>query len=251
MKNCWAAHLGNCSHGMSREHIVSMNLFSYDPPRGIEVSGFPWLGDEKKILPIGALTSNILCERHNNALSVADVEGGNLFHAFQEISHAENMIKSKTSPVSFRQYKLDGRLLERWFLKTTINFMCQQKYPIGDGEPVSGMPSTELVEIAFGERSFKAQCGLYLIHSAENINSFDRLEFAAYFKSDMSYIAGGIFLLRGFRFLVFFGHEDSPNLTDIQLGDTDLSSYRLFFHPEQLRFTDGSNELYREIVINW
>jgi hypothetical protein len=60
-------------------------------------------------------------------------------------------------------YRMDGEKLERWFLKTLINYEVgtKQLLPIGvPGGPLREPPS-ELVEIAFGQLPFKGRAGLY------------------------------------------------------------------------------------------
>ena len=70
---CWAAPLGGCGGGISREHLVSKCVF---PDQSIFVRGLDWCLDEPKEVRIETLTAKILCKDHNSALSELDSEVG-------------------------------------------------------------------------------------------------------------------------------------------------------------------------------
>lgn len=69
---CWASKLGNCKGPQSSEHIFSAALFKGN---SVEVYGGPFPVSGKKIALKG-LTSNVLCHKHNNDLSMLDCEAG-------------------------------------------------------------------------------------------------------------------------------------------------------------------------------
>lgn len=248
MRKCWAAHLGNCSNKISAEHIISDSFFRYDPPHVIEVSGFRWLRGGRKIIPPSELTRNISCETHNNALSDVDMAGKEAFDVFRKVSHVASL-RSKSNTV--KQYQINGLLLERWFVKTLINMIYKDSLPIGHPLGEIGMPSNELVEIAFGLTSFQFPFGLYHIFLQDLIYSSDRIEFAPFIKHDNSYVAGGLFSFRGFKFLLFFGHEKPPqNLTNVKLGETSLGNSKLYYRPPKIGFRLDSIP-FQEIKIKW
>src|SRR6266446_668458 len=66
---CWAACLGNCGGGLSREHVISKGLFVSS---FLDVTGFPWCNGGTKRIGIESLTKRALCVKHNNDLSPLD-----------------------------------------------------------------------------------------------------------------------------------------------------------------------------------
>jgi hypothetical protein len=132
LMNCWASCLGDCSDKVSREHLVSEGLFQSDTVR---VQGFSWCKTEPKEIGISGLTSKILCTHHNNTLSPVDEGGRSAFNTLREVRRVENVrekLKRRIWTVVRRE--INGLLLERWLLKTTINISYGKEYPIGREE---------------------------------------------------------------------------------------------------------------------
>ena len=75
--------MGGCCRKISREHIVTENLFIGGT---IGVKGFPWCQKTPKLIRKEEFTSNILCERHNNMLSQVDQAGIDAFAAFRKLA---------------------------------------------------------------------------------------------------------------------------------------------------------------------
>lgn len=67
---CYARALCDCSAKLSREHYVSNSVLKL---LGVEhiISHASWLSPEQcsRPLPVSALSSKVLCDRHNQALS--------------------------------------------------------------------------------------------------------------------------------------------------------------------------------------
>ena len=125
--NCWAATIGGCSK-VSKEHLISQSTFHEDvdyKPNLIKGYGLPW--DENKLIeiPFKSMSAKILCKNHNNALSSLDSEAGEIAKTFLEL---KNIFSKKSAKINEKNLKFyySGDLLERWFLKTFINF--QQLY---------------------------------------------------------------------------------------------------------------------------
>lgn len=68
---CWAATLGTCAGGSSREHYITDGVFEGEM---INAFGLPWCSDEPLSIELAAATARILCKRHNKALSDFDNE---------------------------------------------------------------------------------------------------------------------------------------------------------------------------------
>lgn len=158
LTHCWASELEGCNRP-SKEHIISDVVISkLEIENEIGVFGAPWNEKEDIKIGKGAFTSKILCRRHNNMLSDLDKEAGKLSEILNDIFllfvDKKLWDKSKTE-------KLSGSLIERWFLKTSINRL-QWHYP--HLEP----PSKELVEIVFGLKTYPKGTGLTLIQHPTN-----------------------------------------------------------------------------------
>ncbi|ADW71613.1 hypothetical protein [Granulicella tundricola] len=159
MRECWAASLGNCRGGISREHVVSQCLFSSG---SITVKGLDWCAGEAKTIGIQGLTRNILCEGHNSDLSPLDAVALQTFDSFDSAIKLRDFRQQYSPKINWtlRTFDIDGKLLERWFLKTLINITLDKTWIIGTGERELGKPSIELIEIAFGLRGFSPNEGL-------------------------------------------------------------------------------------------
>jgi len=175
MSRCWASSLGDCKGGITGEHTVSQGLFDTNE---IMVQGFPWCADAPKKIGLASLVANILCKRHNNALSELDSAAKNAFDVFREAVRLNNVReKLKRPPMwSIQRYTIDGPHLERWLAKTLINISFGGQWAIGPGDHVAGSISPELVEVVFGRRLFPEWAGMYTIaQKGQQMDSMDRV----------------------------------------------------------------------------
>ncbi len=75
------------------------------------------------------------------------------------------------------KHRINGNLLERWFLKTLINISCDKEYPIGGKSQVPGRPTDELVRVAFGLTRFKGKAGLsFVVRTGMRIRATGKLD---------------------------------------------------------------------------
>jgi hypothetical protein len=204
-KGCWAASLGDCEGRISREHLVSQALF---PDGSITVGGMHWCKDEAKTVGLAALTGKILCRKHNSELSELD---DNVKRAFQAIDASMRLhdVRSKivTRQWAIKTFSIDGPLLERWFLKTLINLSHGGQWIIGEGSHAAGLPSDELVQIAFGKATFHPKAGLYTAaHDGEQITFRQGLRLTP--KTARGNLLAGMFSLCGFRFFLSLIQDD-------------------------------------------
>lgn len=199
MKKCWANSLGNCRGKITGEHIISQSVFINET---LKISGFDWCKDEIKEIGLGRLTKNILCEHHNSALSELDGVAGKFMSDLRRFEHV-NSIRNKNQPKNptVEKYCIDGKLLERWFLKTLINLSSFGDLPIGNESNLNSKPSQRLVEIAYGLDEFKPLEGLYTLNHKNVIRGGETYKITPIYNSD-KYVAGGVFDFRGFIFLL-------------------------------------------------
>jgi hypothetical protein len=165
---CWAACLGDCAGGVSREHIVSKNQFASGSR---DVAAKPWLRSEKTVtawgmpwcrkarsVGLGSLVAKNLCQRHNSQLSPADDEAKRLKHALAVFLQKDAHLPTRV--------RIDARLFERWLIKTAINCSLQ--------ETASGLNLTpRLVEWAYGRIAPQPRLGFHLIGNSDGRVSFD------------------------------------------------------------------------------
>ena len=152
-KKCWAECLGNCSGGLSREHIVSKAFFEDEH---ISVSGFDWTKDEKQSIGLSSAVSKMLCRTHNSFLSPLDSEVKTAREYFRKLSE----LVAKDNHTDVLSGSINGVLFERWLLKTTLNVIrsSPQKYNYF-------FPDYLLTQMAFGITPFNydTKQGLYLV----------------------------------------------------------------------------------------
>ena len=159
------------------------------------------------------LTANILCQKHNNDLSPVDGAGLAAFNVFRDAAATQETrhkyLNIGLAPYCFpvAQYEIDGRMFERWLLKTLINYEISgdQELPIGPPAIRPGRPPNELVEIAFGMRDFQPAAGLYYLgRVGDDLNVAERVKYTSWIKDsdEGSYVMAGQFLFYGVGFLL-------------------------------------------------
>ena len=158
-KGCWAAHLGNCSGGMSKEHVVSKAFYEVDV---IKIWGLDWTEDKVIEIPISGAVSKILCRHHNSELSELDQSIKDAKDSFKQyLTYASDYLDNKQIPDKPILYSINARLLERWLLKTTLNVLCLSRKKMDNF-----WPDWYLTELAFAKRPFnyKNGMGLYFMN---------------------------------------------------------------------------------------
>lgn len=209
---CWASELGGCGGGQSGEHLISANIWSGP---SIDVQGFAWCKNEPRRIGVPSLTANILCRMHNSALSPVDVAGG---VAFSHLGSAASLAtaRSRIPHVNWllQCFRIDGPMLERWFLKSLINLhLVQNDAPLWPDGVKRFNPPLDLVRAAYGLAPLAPPRGLYVVASmGEAIAHLDGVEFGPLFTKD-DILAGGVFKFVGYRFMLsLFPESLPPNL---------------------------------------
>lgn len=154
LPTCYAAPLADCSLKLSREHYVSECLLNeLNRNNDLRVSGLRWQeAGKEKVLSPNALTSKILCDRHNSALSPLDAIAVSLFSAFHEVGAAGGG----------RQLLqvFSGHDMERWLLKILCGLVYSRNLFITDETDVP-IPRHWL-QILFGNSDFPEGQGIYV-----------------------------------------------------------------------------------------
>ena len=111
---CYARGLRDCSTEISGEHLFSEVTLNLVAGRDGKVSrtGYPWQEEgELQTLTPSTCKADVLCKRHNNALSPVDAAIGRFLKA---ILNAPDFLRNQ----DLRVLMLSGDDLERWILKT-------------------------------------------------------------------------------------------------------------------------------------
>lgn len=257
MVKCWASSLGNCSHKQSREHIISKSIikdFSYPNEQIVDVYGVADSNEVVRRIGISSLSAKMLCTYHNAALSTLDSAAAEALNAFREVSRLVKNARSH-APTEQRsiEFEVDGALLERWFLKTTINLLyCPphniKKIPI------------ELVEIVFGIRKYPHETGLCIagIEGGQYSNFEGDFMFMPLINS-RNEAEISLFDFRGWKFALPLTDSPLPAPLPIEPDNPhkpaeDLARYftrsKLVFHIKQIEVVIGNYAVAR-ISFKW
>ncbi len=159
---CYLRHTRDCSTDISAEHFISKVLLEA-MGGSIEFTGLPWKApDEVATLRPNNLVSNILCSRHNNALSPLDAAAGRTFRILQEISR-DIAPHNPSQAMDGRWFLVSGEALELWCLKTLFG-MFHAKIATHNGMRLieTHTLDTDRFLHALRHRGLPVPCGLYL-----------------------------------------------------------------------------------------
>lgn len=216
---CWAACLGRCSEEHSREHIVTESTL-----RGpqLNIRGFPFLHGSTITLHKRQFKSNILCKTHNNALSRVDEAGTVAFDALGD----------PASPSPRRRNKINGTLVERWLLKTLVNMEVVADFNV--------RPPLDIVEIAFGKRTFPPNAGLFFLGQSFDPELGDqRVSYTRLVEDGTdNKIVGGRFNFRSFELLLTLAVNPFPEL-QIVGNEGEVTTVKPRHHPRRFVFANS------------
>lgn len=249
MEKCWANVLNNCDGGISREHVVSKCLFTSSE---IDVKGFSWCKVQSKRIGIEAITKKCLCRKHNSELTNLDAAASHAFDVLRKQTKLSND-RSKEPGKRFKKFtfSINATALEKWLLKSLINFSYGSEYFIGHESNKKGMPSEHLVKVVFGIESFCAINGMYVAYKKGGLINFtDTVQFAPIIK-DQKYIYGGKFTFRG----VLLFMDISPDGMKIPFEDIPGTNHEweniyLSKKFKQIKATHG-NRVSHVVKFNW
>ncbi|MGW4983594.1 YecA family protein [Streptomyces mirabilis] len=160
---CFAAPSRDCSARISAEHWLSEGIYRQFADGGlVTVLGMPWQNGRTSKLPPKVLAANILCERHNNALSPLDRTVGNLFRILR---HFQDDQRRDHDPHGHETAIIAGADLERWLLKLLWGGLSANAFSI-DGKRPSGLRAAadpeQLLAYLFRNGSLPTGWGFYM-----------------------------------------------------------------------------------------
>jgi len=197
--NCYLSFTRNCSTDISGEHYISKAVLeAIGGP--ISVGGMPWLPEgTTREIGINSLTANILCGRHNSALSPLDTTVGQFFRALRNIS-VELKTKSLSRKVPMKLFA--GEEIELWMLKALCG-LFHAKLAASNRAILAKTHTLDhrRVEAALQLGLWGVGCGMYM---NGNVGTGFRAEndfrFAPLTHSTEPRLCGGRFFIAGFEF---------------------------------------------------
>ncbi len=198
-QGCYAAFIGGCEGGISREHYISKCLLEdvsiFDAAR----SKIPL----HKKLPKSALVGKILCRKHNSQLSEYDAEIHLLVQEIETLHAAFKFRLVDTWIKNPKSVAIDGLKIEKWALKTSINMIACME---GNYQAVAD----KLVPYIFGGKTLDFPYGLHLFdHDASNfdiacVKQNNSIKCKPLFIERGGELGGFLFVVRGFPLIVWF-----------------------------------------------
>lgn len=225
---CYAAQLNDCSAEMSGEHLFSeviLNLLTGADGKVVR-KGYPWQAkDEFQSLTPSTCKANVLCKRHNNALSPLDSTAGAFLKG---ILKTPEFLQNH----DLRVLMLSGDDLERWILKTLCtHVLVVRKF----GE--NWEPPLEWLEILWGTKPFPPGCGLYFNHEVgQSAPDTAKLSLRVLTSPGIAGPTGAMIELAAYRFALAMVPPNPHQTPDSVLVPT-------YYRPSDLVITCGKREV--------
>ncbi len=173
------------------------------------MKGALWSTGAPQVIGRNRLRRKILCREHNQALSPVDAEAGRTFKAVTELDNW--LAASRKTQQEPRFHEAQGPLLERWFLKTTVNLFVLS----GAGRTWADgarhdCPPGGLAETTFGNCRLGYPLGLYSWTGrvGQEFRLRTELGFTPWFLGER--LAGAHFQFHGLNFLLWLLGAEVP-----------------------------------------
>jgi hypothetical protein len=192
---CYANADENCSTKISKEHFISASLLrKLELNNKAKIAGLAWQVPEQfDRVPVKGLASNILCERHNSALSGLD----NLIDAFA------TSIRSFDSAPTNRHVTFSGSDIERWMLKCLIGLSVSKN--------ITPQLKPECINLLFARSEWSDKWGLYFsTGTSAPIYHTDSLLIQTRTGDARSLVLAADFFIQGMPFTLVMGKPGDP-----------------------------------------
>ncbi len=220
---CYARADNNCSTKISKEHFISKKyLKQIQLNDTAKIAGLSWQSPEKfSVVPIKGLSSNILCDRHNSALSPLDAEFGSFTETVRNFD--------RRNSTGLESWTVPGCIIELWMLKCLLglassgNIRCTFK--------------PDCVDILFGRSAWPAGWGLYFSDTQDNpIYHTNSLLIEILVAPDIGLLLAARFYIQGLPFVLVLGKPDNPRSAGV-------------WRPCEVAFKSPTSE--KKIVFSW
>jgi hypothetical protein len=219
---CYASALEDCSEGISGEHFISAAVLKLLSDESFQVSDVAWLPDGgSAILRVSSLKSNVLCRRHNIALTTLDTVARDFFGFL--------MSYDGTSA----QILIPGLDIERWLLKVLCGLLSSRVSQFA-GETVPRLePTLDMLRTLFLAVPFPQDHGLAYVCIDEEDSPTLQVAFRPLIDARCKTVVGLDFRAWYLRFLLCL----VPVETCLP---TDESRFGLCFRPSRITLSRGS-----------
>jgi hypothetical protein len=222
----------DCSANGSREHFVSRSVLILIGDRHVRIDGVPWLAQgETKALPIDALAANILCERHNAAMSPLDTMGGQFFGAVRSIY--DDLGNRKTLSRKPQWFLFSGEELELWLLKTAFGLYhsgtaAKERRRLREDQTID-----PAIMGAFHGAPIMPPCGMYILKATEQYDGpRNVMNFAPLSSDNNERMVGLRVMFMGLTLAILFDPNTVYNETFVNT-EAYRPSYLMFRNPKR------------------
>jgi len=240
---CYLGHTHDCAGGISREHYISEVALEELSEPAVAIDGVFWLPPgERKIVGINSLTANILCVRHNSALSPLDTEAGQFLRAIKRI-HASLGRKSLSRKTLIST--ISGEALEQWILKVACG-LFYSKIASQERQQIARDHAVEESIIAEGlfSKRWHRNCGLYMRAAigqlVPGVNAISLAPATAVYENEKRYVGIRVSLI-GLEFAVVFDPRG--------VNPSQLASEGWHFRPTDVSFRSGLRRHW--LILTW
>jgi hypothetical protein len=117
MPKCYAENLGDCKGQIEDEHFIPKSIQSMFGP--VTMSGFAWQkGSTKSLQPGSYAHARVICQKHHDELDGLDGNATAYFRNLMLIVGQNHVGTGTPGRAEDITTMIDGRSLERWFMKT-------------------------------------------------------------------------------------------------------------------------------------
>ena len=175
----------------------------------------PWFQpEESRVLPINGLAANILCTRHNSALSPLDTEAGRFFRAAVAID--KDLAVSTRLSGRGNMHLFSGPTLEMWMVKVACGIFYSRIGRDGGERLIDEHEFDERLAVdALAQGRFEKGAGMYVRGGLGQILTADHsLSVGPILHSDEKRVVGALLVLRGRQFVVLFDPKRASTFSE-------------------------------------
>jgi hypothetical protein len=178
MGNCFAQMLGDCDGPLEDEHFI---------PRALQrmvglvvIGGLPWQRGSQSILPPSAYAhGRIICKLHHDRLDGLDGNAAAYFRNLTLIANPNHVASGIPGRADDISPLIDGRALERWFVKTICGAIAT-----GSTGDIRLVPDA-WVRVLFGAVEWPEEWAIYVATGTRQVTESDaKLQFDFHWTKD-------------------------------------------------------------------
>ena len=201
---CYAHCLEDCGGKIEDEHFIPVSMQRMLGP--VRVAGMAWQeGECHQLNPKTYAHSKIICARHHDALDGLDGNALGYFRNFMLFASPNHVATGQPGRAEDIARIIDGRALERWFLKTICGAIASDSI-----EAANTVPRAWL-DALFLRSQWPDQFAMYVREGTRTVQAGDGgITFEFHWAVDRR--LNGL-LVRAFSFDTLFAIEPPDNLT--------------------------------------